>query len=181
MRRWILDPIDGTEPFLAGERSWGTHVALEVDGEIVVAVITRPSERRRWWAVLEEGAWSGPDSEVMSRRTPVRVSSVSELGQARVGGFHPATSTVVRAVAGSTRWVEDPLGPVIALVDGRIDVVLASGGQVWDHAPRVLLVAEAGGRSTDLEGGRRPDRGGGTYTNGHLDHEVHDLLPRWTT
>lgn len=50
-RRWVIDPIDGTSAFLTGRRNWGTHIALEVDGRIVVAVLTRPTEGYRYWAV----------------------------------------------------------------------------------------------------------------------------------
>ncbi|HEV2368957.1 MAG TPA: inositol monophosphatase family protein, partial [Acidimicrobiales bacterium] len=49
-RRWIVDPIDGTVPFLAGDPEWGTHVVLEVSGEIVIGVVTRPALDRRYWA-----------------------------------------------------------------------------------------------------------------------------------
>lgn len=56
-RRWILDPIDGTTPFLAGEPRWGTNIALEVDGELAVGVITRPAPGLRWWAARGDGAY----------------------------------------------------------------------------------------------------------------------------
>jgi len=55
-RRWIVDPIDGTTVFLAGEPHWGTHLALEQDGEIVVAVVSRPVLGELWWAVRGRGA-----------------------------------------------------------------------------------------------------------------------------
>ena len=42
-RRWIIDPIDGTDAFLAGESHWGTHIALQVDDEVVLAVVTPTS------------------------------------------------------------------------------------------------------------------------------------------
>ena len=47
-RRWLLDPIDGTSYFLHGSPAWGTHIALEVDGEIVVGLISRPVRRISW-------------------------------------------------------------------------------------------------------------------------------------
>jgi len=57
-RRWILDPIDGTFNLVAGHAHWGTHVALEVDGVVVVGVITRPMLGAHWWATLDGGAFA---------------------------------------------------------------------------------------------------------------------------
>src|SRR5918997_4018175 len=49
-RRWVLDPLDGTEWFARGIPVWGTLIALERDGEPLVAVISAPALKRRWWA-----------------------------------------------------------------------------------------------------------------------------------
>ena len=67
-RRWILDPVDGTVLFLAGEDGWGTHISLEVDDEVVVGVVTRPVRSAMWWAARGSGSWRGrlqkaPDPE----------------------------------------------------------------------------------------------------------------------
>lgn len=179
-RCWVLDPLDGTEAFLAGKRSWGTHVALQVDGTTVLGVITRPTEGRRWWAVRGRGAWTASDVEVSDltdqalaltgRR--LRVSSGAELVRARVGGFATETSALARAVSRHARWTSDPLSPVLGLAEGRLEAVVATGGQVWDHAPQVLLVMEAGGAFTDPQRLQRPDAGGGVYSNGRLDVSV---------
>lgn len=61
-RMWILDPIDGTAEYLVGGRAWGTHVALEVAGRLAIAVLSRPTEGRFWWAVRGSGSyvsWNG--------------------------------------------------------------------------------------------------------------------------
>src|SRR4051794_38730960 len=69
-RRWLLDPIDGTVQFVSGGLHWGTHVALEVDGRVVLGVITRPRRSRRWWAAADWGAFTEPDaSSTDGRRT----------------------------------------------------------------------------------------------------------------
>jgi histidinol-phosphatase len=48
--RWILDPIDGTASFVRGLPIWGTLIALEHEGDIVVGVASAPALGRRWWA-----------------------------------------------------------------------------------------------------------------------------------
>lgn len=171
-RRWIIDPIDGTDPFLDGQRAWGTHIALEVDGELQIAVVTRPTDRRRWWAVRGRGAWSSPDSTPSDTGCRLAVSSTTELAESRVGGFVDAGSALADAARRHASWVENPLGPIIGLLEAHIDVVLGPAGGIWDHAPQVLLTVEAGGRYTDHTGGSSPGAGGGLYTNGRLDQSV---------
>ena len=80
-RRWILDPIDGTFNFVEAKPAWGTHVALEVDGELVLGLITRPVHEQRWWATAVAARsrvirWSS------SSATPVHVSAVDRSRRA---------------------------------------------------------------------------------------------------
>ena len=58
-RRWIVDPIDGTKNFVRGVPVWATLIALEVDDEVVLAVVSAPQLHRRWWASAGNGAWTG--------------------------------------------------------------------------------------------------------------------------
>lgn len=171
-RRWILDPIDGTDVFLAGQQSWGTHIALEIDGQLQLAIITRPTAGRRWWAVRGQGAWSSETDSPMSTGTRLTVSGIDRLAQARIGGFVSPKSPIAAVIRTQAVWVADPLGDIIALVEGRVDAVLAPGGAVWDHAPQVLRTTEAGGRYTDRFGDTRIDASGGLYTNGVLDQQI---------
>ncbi|MER8269555.1 inositol monophosphatase family protein [Streptomyces griseus] len=156
-RRWILDPIDGTIPFLAGERGWGTHVALEVDEELRTAVLSRPTEGSRWWAVRGRGAFTSVRGEPLSAARPLRIPSAPlPLEAARVGGFLMPDSPV-EPVRDRMRWVESSVCLVGDLLEGRVDAVIDEGGHVWDRAPAALLVHEAGGRVDDLRGGGRLD------------------------
>jgi len=163
-RRWLLDAIDGTSFFLAGDTAWGTHVALEVDGEIVLGLITRPAETRSWWAAKGIGAWASP-----GRR--LRVSTTTALQGACIGGYVRPSSQWQAAVAKSATWVDHP-SPILELIEGRLDGVLSEGGFEWDHAPGVVLLKEAGGRFTDPGGGERIDLRGGLYSNGHLHAQL---------
>ena len=82
-RRWILDPVDGTSHFAAGRASWGTHVALERDGELVLGVITRPASGLWCWAARGRGAFRGPLGEAVAPER-LRVSTTSDAASARV-------------------------------------------------------------------------------------------------
>jgi histidinol-phosphatase len=137
-RRWILDPIDGTVNFVAGNPHWGSHIALEEDGEVVLGMITRPVLGQRWWAT-RNGAPFGAATQQGRRRDPYK----SSVGQ---------------------------------LLDGDLDAIVARAGGEWDHAPVVVLVDEAGGRFSDLNGGRRLDTGGGMYSSGRIHDRLLEIL-----
>ena len=77
-RRWIVDPIDGTALFVAGDDRWLVLVALESDGEIVAGVAVIPAQRRVFWAELGGGAWEAP---------------LDALGSARRLGVGPAAAS----------------------------------------------------------------------------------------
>jgi len=87
LRRWIVDPLDMTEAFLRGEPGWGTHITLEVGGEIQLAVITRPVPNLHWWAQRGHGAYRSSSSDPLDRSTRLRVSGCTSLNEANVGGF----------------------------------------------------------------------------------------------
>jgi histidinol-phosphatase len=168
-RRWLLDPIDGTSYFLDGSSAWGGHVALEVDGEIVVGVISRPTLGRSWWASKGGGAWS-------SEGHRLEVTATSSLADARLAGYVLPGSRWRAEVARKGTWLHSA-SPILDLIEGRLDAILSEGGFEWDHAPAVVLIREAGGRFTDLEGGERIDLRGGLYSNGCLDDEIWPCRP----
>ena len=62
--------------------------------------------------------------------------------------------------------------PLVELVRGEIDAFLAECCHIWDHAPWILLVEEAGGRFTDRTGGHAGDQGGGLYSNANLHSQL---------
>ena len=173
-RRWILDPIDGTVPFAAGGEAWGTHVALEEDGELVLGLITRPVAGKCWWAVRGRGAFRGE----IGSATPtekLRVPETAEPARPRVMVWAPAETPLDRALRARGCRVETSYDGVLDLIEGRIDALADYISQPWDLAPAVLLAEEAGGRFSDWQGGRRLDRTGGLFGNGGAGVTVRSL------
>jgi len=161
-RRWIVDGIDGTHAFAAGEREWGTLVALEDHGEVAVGVASSPGLRRRWWAARGHGAWTAP-LEAVGRPSPLRVLEVDEDQQPRahvlprldeLDGWRREVATWV--IHGSRRPTESGHGPFL-VASGDCELSVHLGGGPWDHAAFVVIVEEAGGQFVDLWGGRRLD------------------------
>lgn len=175
-RRWVLDPIDGTRNFLEHRPLWGTHVALELAGEIVVGVITRPVLGSSWWARRGGGAHR-TDSPPSAGERRLNVSTVGSLRRGRVSlWMYEPDPVVEQRVTGYCQCVEPTLDSLLRLSEGHLEALVDSSGRPWDLAPAVVLVEEAGGRYSDREGGRRLDLGGGRFSNGHVHAELEELL-----
>jgi histidinol-phosphatase len=174
-RRWILDPIDGTAYFLRREPDWGTHVALEVEGRVVVGVITRPVTDRCYFASRGDGAFRSATA-MNAPATRLRVSQRSDLAQSRVTAWARDTDPIVVRLARAARWVEPAVDNVLRVAEGELEVVVDRLGKAWDHAPAVVLVEEAGGVFSDPEGGHRLDLGEGRYSNGLVAAALRALL-----
>lgn len=166
-RTWILDPIDGTRAFAAGAPDWRVQIALRDRAEVVLALVDEPVSGRRWWATSNGGTYERPKSGEPARR--LRVSTNHAVPDAVVAHHPPAVGR--RLPPHRPMEPRSPL-PLVELIQGSIDAFFVECCQIWDHAPWVLLVQEAGGRFTDHEGGRSPDKRGGLYSNGQL----HDAL-----
>ena len=170
-RRWIIDPIDGTQSYLSGGSDWVTYIALEVEGQLEVSVISSPPERRRWEAVRGRGAWCN------SRR--LRVSSTERLSGAAWSTYLGDDGTrdldpIRRMRAASADMRQPHSYPGVAA--GTVDIAFDLFGGEWDFAAPKLLIEEAGGRMTDLAGRDRIDTGSMLATNGHLHLQVLEVI-----
>jgi histidinol-phosphatase len=167
-RLWILDPVDGTFFFSRRDPNWRVHIALEVAGNTEVAVVTAPALGCQWWATRGGGAFesSWPRD---GNATRLRVSRTASLAGALVDALDAESRA--RLPREATLAPPSPLA-LVELVRGEIDGFLAERYHLWDHAPWILLVEEAGGRFTDRAGRRRGDRGGGLYSNANLHTQL---------
>jgi len=144
------------------------HVALDVAGTTEVAVVTAPALGCQWWATRGGGAFESSWPRHGNARR-LRVSATARLVGARLDAFD--TESRGRLPAEAVPPPRTPL-PLVELVRGEIDGFLAECCELWDHAPWILLVQEAGGRFTDRAGGCRGDQGGGVYSNANLHTEL---------
>jgi histidinol-phosphatase len=177
-RRWIIDPIDATVNYIRGAPVWGTLIALEADGEVVVGVVSSPALGSRWWAARGEGAWRNA--------ARIAVSSVDRIEQAYMS-FNALkacfTAGIGDQVMGLIHRCERVLGfgdfwSFMLLAEGAVDLVVEPIAAVWDLAPLQVIVEEAGGTMTDLAGRRAIDAGNAVATNGKLHQEVLAALGR---
>lgn len=176
-RQWIIDPIDGTKNFVRGVPVWASLIALLEGGVPTVGVVSAPALQRRWWAAHGRGAFASVDG-AQARR--LSVSSVAELGSASLS-FSSLSGWAQRGLR--ERFVEltDAVWRVRAygdflsyclVAEGAVDIAAEPEVSVWDLAALDILVREAGGKLTGLDGTAGPHGGSALATNGLLHQQV---------
>jgi histidinol-phosphatase len=177
--RWYLDPIDGTHNYMRGVPLFGTLIAVERDGELQAAVMSAPALRERWYAWRGGGAWGvgAAGSEAVRRMTVSHVTAIADA-QLLYGSGHDievsGQAPGFAALRGSV-WRERGFGDFwgYALVaDGAAEAMVEVDLAPWDAAAPTVIVEEAGGSVSDLDGRRAIDSGTFLCTNGLLHDEL---------
>ncbi|MGC4111087.1 MAG: histidinol-phosphatase [Nocardioides sp.] len=180
-RRWIIDPIDGTKNFVRGVPVWATLVALAVEDEVVLSVVSAPQLNRRWWASAGNGSWTGRS---LLKATRCTVSDVRRLEDAslsysslhgwderdRLDDFLSLMRRCWRTRAYGDFW------SYMMVAEGAVDIAAEPELQVYDMAALDVIVREAGGAFTSLDGTEGPFGGNALATNGHLHDAVLSFL-----
>ena len=176
-RRWIVDPVDGTKLYAEGIPLWTTLIALAVDGETVLGLADAPALGARYHACRGEGAWRG------SKR--LRVSDVETLDAAFVvhsgidewiGAGDDERLRAVGSRARRTRGLSDAWAHLL-VAQGSVEVLLEHEPcQPWDWAATDVIVREAGGRITTLDGDAPAIGGDLLVSNGRVHDEVIAVL-----
>ncbi len=156
--RWVIDPIDGTRSFVRGHPTFAVLVGLELGSSIVAGVAVFPALQEVLWASRGAGAWwSTPGQGTMQ----ARVSTTARLDESIVESLWPRSFVKHRVphvrerLEASTwrlrTWSDAYSWAMVAT--GRADGAVDFGSSLWDIAPFVIAINEAGGRITDWEGG----------------------------
>lgn len=174
--RWIIDPLDGTHRFARGMRFWGPMVALELEGEIVAGAVALPILKEVYVAARGEGAFRDYQRISVSRRSywadsNVAIGSLGRLLPTRHGGA--ALELIKRA---DYCFAGGDLESGLLVARGEAEVWIEYGVKPWDVAAIKIIVEEAGGRFTDINGGADLHAPGFVATNGVVHDEVMSLL-----
>jgi histidinol-phosphatase len=174
---WVIDPIDATANFMRGIPVYATLIALVVDDDPVVGVVSAPALRQRWDAAKGLGT--------RCNGAPARVSGVASLDQAQLlhGGLDWWRDS-------PTRW--ETLGRLsdaalrtrgfgdfwmhLLVAGGQAEVAVERDLKPWDVAAVQCVVTEAGGTMTSYDGGSPLRTGEAVSTNGLVHDEVLALL-----
>jgi len=170
-RVWIVDPIDATANYARGIPIWATLIALQVDGELALGIVNAPAIGERYEAARGAGA------RMNGRR--IGVSDVGRLDEAQV--FH----------AGLEAWPDDRRQRAVALLEraprtrgfgdfwghtlvarGAGEAMIEPELNLWDYAAFQVVVEEAGGRVTQLDGSPTRHLGSVVSSNGRVHDEI---------
>lgn len=151
---WFIDPLDGTHNFAFGMPIWGPMLALRHRGEIVISAASIPILKEVCTAQKNEGAYLNGKKMRVSDRSDIRKSAVYFSGDLHLKS--PVGKRFIRNALGSLYRELRIIGCIAAggifVASGRLDAVVADHNKPWDILPIALLVEEAGGKVTGLNG-----------------------------
>lgn len=177
--KWVLDPIDGTRPFICGIPVWGTLIGLTLEGRAVMGMMSQPFTGERFWATGTEAWTSGPAGTRRLRTRPAESLATAILhtnSPDRFPDFPAIDFARLDAAVQMTRYGGECYAFAM-LAAGHIDLCLEPSLQPYDIAALIPIIEQAGGVISGLNGERA--EGGGSVlasANARLHEQALGML-----
>jgi histidinol phosphatase-like enzyme (inositol monophosphatase family) len=182
--RWILDPIDGTQSFIRGVPLFGVLIGVEKNDEAVLGVAYMPALEEMVYAAKGHGCWWRPaGSPAQAPPLSAHVSGIAKLADGVIlttsfdywaqRGKAPLYAQL--AAAGKTRGWSDCYAHIL-VATGRAEAAVEPVMSVWDSAPFLPILHEAGGTYTDWQGRPTISATDIFSSNGKVFDEILQLL-----
>jgi len=149
---WIIDPIDATKNYIRKIPIFGTQIALMKGEELILGISNAPLLNELLYAEIGNGAFLNDE--------PIKVSNVSQHPDAMIchgglkwfteKGFLPGICNLINDTARSRGFGDFYMYHLVA--SGRVDAVIEAAISIWDIAAITVIVREAGGKVTDVQG-----------------------------
>lgn len=171
-RTWIVDPLDGTRPFIRGIPTFSTLIALEEHGVPVVGVIHLPALQRTCWAAQGMGAF-------LNGR-PIHVSGTTSLSNAMgsaLGYIEHSDTLKKEQLLQLMTGLDYHYGfmdafSYVCLAEGKLDICVNLLDKPWDCAAAASIISEAGGTFSDIHGNKTTHNGSIILSNGILHEQA---------
>lgn len=178
--RWVFDPLDGTTNFAHGVPIFCASLALEIDGEAAVAAVFDPNRQELFTAERGIGAWLNGrrirTSAAANVLDSILVTGFPYTVQEQPDHFVRVFGRVLRH-ARAVRRLGSAAIDLCWVAAGRMEAFWEEHLQLWDTRAGALIVEEAGGRVTGMDGGRwRPSEGHILASNAHIHEEILAIL-----
>lgn len=179
---WIIDPIDGTTNFFHGVPQFAVSVAYAKNGQVKCGCVYNPACREMYYAQAGKGAWLG--------RSRIRVSKAAKLGESLlISGFPYGPEELLEKTFSSIKALRGKCHDIRRFGSASLDMCYVANGtcdaffeyrlNAWDIAAAMLIVREAGGRVTDINGVEAHlDSGHFLASNGKIHNEMLQHLER---
>lgn len=174
---WIIDPLDGTHNYIKGLDIFGTSIGLCAKGRPVLGVICLPMTNELFYARKGGGAFLNGEKISVSDRplkdaTMFFDSSISRVPERNLAALERLHSKVF-----NIRMLGSTVAGLCHIAAGRAELEVEFCDVVWDFAAGLLIVEEAGGAATELDGGLwGPDTVGYVVSNGRFHDEILRLI-----
>jgi histidinol-phosphatase len=176
-RKWIIDPIDGTKNYVRGVPVWATLIGLMEGDEVVAGVVSAPALGRRWWAAKGGGAFTGRSLSAAQRCQVSSVAAVADASLAyssvvsweeygKLDAFLDLSRACWRTRAYGDFWSH------MLVAEGAVDMAAEPELSLWDMAALAVIVTEAGGMFTSVDGAPGVFGGSAAVSNGLLHEEL---------
>jgi histidinol phosphatase-like enzyme (inositol monophosphatase family) len=151
-RRWIIDPLDGTRPYIHGIPTYSILIALEDKGELAAGIIHFPALNETYWATLGGGAFCNGEKISTSNADKISKSMASALGI--VEAAKEKKGKLLLELLQKCEYVYGFMDAYsyTSVAAGKLDFCVSLLDKPWDRAPAAIIVKEAGGTFGDLSG-----------------------------
>lgn len=150
---WIIDPIDGTKNYIRGMPLFATLLALLHDGELILGVSNAPAMGELMYAEKGQGCYMN-DQRVLVAKTATLEDAYLSFGSVKYFERRELTSSLAELITHRVKWARG-IGDFWSyhlLAQGKIDIMIEAETKLWDIAPFKVIIEEAGGRLTQLDG-----------------------------
>jgi len=173
--RWIIDPLDGTTNFLHGIPIFAISIGLEREGQIVAAVVFNPVANELFVAERGAGAFLNDRRLRVAKRNEladaVIATGIPNRGRMGHAAFNKELPHLMQRTAGIRRCGSASID-LAWVAAGRFDGYWERGLKAWDIAAGLLLVEEAGGIVSDIDGGKNMLGDGSVVAGNNAIHKA---------
>lgn len=153
--KWIIDPLDGTTNFFHGFPQYCISIALEIDAEIVLAVVNNPSNNDLYYAIKNEGAFKNNKKIIVSKTSSIKQSLIGTGFAYMKDAELKEALNIFEKFSNNCHGIRRPGSAVLDLcmvAEGIYDGFYEKTLNPWDVAAGSLLITEAGGLITNFSG-----------------------------
>ncbi len=176
--QWVIDPIDGTKAFISGKPTFGTLIGLYKENSPILGIIDMPVLNETWLGIKDFGSYLN--------KTPINVSSVTNISEARIASTHPDSFSQkelflfdkIKNTCKISVWGGDCHNYAL-LAGGHIDIVIENNLSWHDIAALVTVIEEAGGYISNWRGKNLDSNCDGSIIascSEDIHHQIIDLI-----
>lgn len=156
---WIIDPIDGTKHYIRGLPMFCTSIALKKEEEIIFGLVFNPVTNEIFYALQNQGAFLNGNKTQVSQEKDIANSFIYaelpnyKLSEQEFNKYHKKLGTLFQHSYRVRAWGSGALGLCYVAMGGFEGyVILGNVTKIYDVAAGIIMIKEAGGKVTDLDG-----------------------------